>query len=92
MNHQTIGICNICGGPVRAYVGPWMGVQAPPEPSCASCGAVLNARPRLTMTPNHNTPDNQRHARQLLAALAAGFKRRSKANDCDGPDAGEGSC
>lgn len=34
----TVGTCSICGGPVRVPA-VWMGI-IPPEPTCASCGAV----------------------------------------------------
>lgn len=39
---QRVGTCSLCGGDVMGYRGAWFSVSAPPEDTCASCGAVRN--------------------------------------------------
>lgn len=50
MNYQTIGVCSICGGEVRQFVGAWMGV-IPPTPKCSKCGAIPAGGPVIQMRP-----------------------------------------
>lgn len=35
----TIGTCNLCGGSVVQYYGPWLCIS-PPVPYCSKCGAI----------------------------------------------------
>jgi len=38
---KRIGTCSICGGDVIGYEGAWYGVNSPPPPKCADCGAIV---------------------------------------------------
>jgi hypothetical protein len=39
MSREQIGSCSLCGGDVKAHVGPWAIVVPPAPPTCSQCGA-----------------------------------------------------
>jgi hypothetical protein len=39
--YSVVGVCSLCGGPVKMFAGAWGG-STPPEMFCGQCNAVAD--------------------------------------------------